>query len=157
MRRETRQPGRARSASATGHPLSKGRIPEQGEAMAMKMDLCEPYQSTLDLLYRERRRLLDRIAHQELLKPDHPIPTTHLADDASDVAEQETGVALRRHLEGMLNEIDLAIRRAERGSLGLCERCGRPIDPERLRAVPWVTLCIGCAQSSHRAHKAIGF
>ncbi len=155
--RETCQRGLARVARSPGKAMSSGWRLERGRHAATKMELHEPYRSMLHLLHSERQRLRDRIARQELLRPDHPIPTTHLADDASDVAEQETGLALRRHLEAMLHEIDRAIQRAERGALGLCERCGRPIDPERLRAVPWVTLCISCARSPLHSPKAMRF
>ena len=27
-------------------------------------------------------------------------------------------------------------------NLGVCSLCGKPIDPERLEALPWATLCI---------------
>jgi DnaK suppressor protein len=69
-----------------------------------------------------------------------------MADDASDVAEQATNFALRHHLEELLKEIERAMGRAERGTYGMCERCGRPIAEERLRVVPSASLCIDCAK-----------
>jgi DnaK suppressor protein len=30
------------------------------------------------------------------------------------------------------------------GTYGTCERCGNPIGPERLEAIPWALLCIDC-------------
>jgi DnaK suppressor protein len=71
-----------------------------------------------------------------------------MADDASEVAEQVTMLALRRHLERLLKEVECAMVRAERGLYGWCERCGRPIAAERLQVMPWATLCIDCAQLS---------
>ncbi len=101
-------------------------------------------------LKEERQRLLDEIAHQELLLQDRPTITNHMADDASDVAEQATNLVLHCHLEALLNEIERAIVRAERGTYGLCERCGKCIDAERLRVVPSASMCIECAKRQAR-------
>jgi RNA polymerase-binding transcription factor DksA len=69
-----------------------------------------------------------------------------MADDASDVVDQATTLALRRHLEGLLNGVERAILRAERGTYGLCERCGLRISEERLQVMPAAMLCIACAK-----------
>ncbi len=108
----------------------------------------------LRALMKERHRLLDELKHQEILSQEHPTTGNHMADDATDVAEQAKALALRRHLEGMLKEIERAIARAERGTYGLCERCGRPIAEERLKAMPWATLCIDDAKSQEPRAKA---
>ncbi len=61
-----------------------------------------------------------------------------------DVYEREKTLALVRRMEKRLDEIDLALRAAQKGTYGICERCGRPIDPDRLRALPETTLCVRC-------------
>ncbi len=61
-----------------------------------------------------------------------------------DVYEREKTLALVRRMEKRLEEIDTAMRAAQKGTYGICERCGRPIDPERLRALPETTLCVRC-------------
>jgi RNA polymerase-binding transcription factor DksA len=42
----------------------------------------------------------------------------------------------------VLDAIDAALGRIDEGTYGRCERCGGPIEPERLEALPWATLCI---------------
>ncbi|GIJ45272.1 DnaK suppressor protein [Virgisporangium aliadipatigenens] len=42
-------------------------------------------------------------------------------------------------------EIDEALGRVDAGTYGVCERCGRPIAPERLAARPFARRCITCA------------
>lgn len=101
-------------------------------------------------LRRERRRLVEELKHQEMESQDHPTTGNHMADDASQVEEQAKSLALRRHLEGMLKEIDRAITRAEKGTYGICERCQKPISEERLQAMPAATLCIDCAKLGAR-------
>ncbi|HEX2903160.1 MAG TPA: TraR/DksA C4-type zinc finger protein [Jatrophihabitans sp.] len=44
-----------------------------------------------------------------------------------------------------LAELTAAADRIADGSYGACERCGRPIDPERLLARPAARTCIRCA------------
>jgi DnaK suppressor protein len=46
--------------------------------------------------------------------------------------------------EDRLYEIDHALKAIKEGAYGTCERCGRPINPERLEAKPWATFCITC-------------
>ncbi len=101
-------------------------------------------------LLKERRRLIDELSHQETLAQDRPTTGNHMADDATEVEEQAKSLALRRHLEGMLTEIDRAIARAEKGVYGICERCKNPISEERLKAMPSATLCIACAKLATR-------
>lgn len=100
----------------------------------------------LKSLQMERERLLDELKHQEVVEQDHPTTGNHMADDATEVSEQAKTLALRRHLEGMLKEIDRAIVRAERGIYGVCERCGKAIPEERLKVMPAASLCIDCAK-----------
>jgi RNA polymerase-binding protein DksA len=49
--------------------------------------------------------------------------------------------------EDRIYEIDQALKRIEDGSYGTCDRCGRPINPERLEAKPWATFCITCQEA----------
>src|SRR5512136_435483 len=53
-----------------------------------------------------------------------------------DVYEREKNLALVRRLEQRIEEIDYALRAAKKGTYGICERCGKPIDPARLAALP---------------------
>ncbi len=99
-------------------------------------------------LKRERQRLLEELKKQQVLSQDHPTTGNHMADDATDVAEQAKTLALRTHLEGMLKEVDRALVRIDKGTYGLCERCGKPIGEERLKVMPWATLCIEHAKSA---------
>lgn len=104
----------------------------------------------LKMLRRERRRLVEELQRQEMLAQDRPTTGNHMADDASEVEAQAKSLALRRHLEGMIKEIDRAIGRAEKGTYGICERCKKPIPEERLKAMPAATHCIECAKLQTR-------
>lgn len=79
----------------------------------------------------------------------------HPADLASETFERSKDFALRQSAQNRLEAIHEAQYRLERGNYGVCERCGRPIDRERLLALPETTLCLECrrlteAGSGHR-------
>ncbi len=68
-----------------------------------------------------------------------------------DVYEREKNLALVRRLEQKIEEIDKALRIAKQGAYGICERCSKPIDPERLKALPETTLCVKCKNEIEKA------
>ena len=70
------------------------------------------------------------------------IPGAVGADTASATFERELGEGLGEGAQQMLDQIVHALDRLEKGTYGLCERCGNPIDHERLMARPSATLCI---------------
>jgi DnaK suppressor protein len=43
-----------------------------------------------------------------------------------------------------LEQIDLALQRLDEGTYQFCAGCGKPIEEERLIAVPYTELCIEC-------------
>ena len=64
--------------------------------------------------------------------------------------EREKTLALIRTLENKLESIEQALRLAEKGTYGICERCGEKIDPARLEALPHTTLCVKCKSQIER-------
>lgn len=99
-------------------------------------------------LQREREETLTNIARlREGMTYD--LETSPEEGDP-DVWEREKIASLIRSLENKLSEIDRALRMTERGDYGLCERCGEPIDPARLKVMPTATLCLKCKQELER-------
>ncbi len=47
-----------------------------------------------------------------------------------------------------LAAIEHALQRMDSGEYGDCAHCERPIDPRRLKALPFVTSCIDCARQA---------
>lgn len=103
------------------------------------------------LLDQERGRIRLKLAqlHETLRSSIDP----DIEDAASELEEQERARALVRELEDQLSSLDLALKKVKQGTYGFCERCGQPIDPARLEAVPETTLCLPCKQISEgRSH-----
>ena len=60
--------------------------------------------------------------------------------------DQARDVALLERTERTLAELVAAQDRLAAGAFGDCERCGRVIPPERLRARPEARCCVTCAR-----------
>jgi DnaK suppressor protein len=59
--------------------------------------------------------------------------------------QQQMSVELIRRYEGELVRVRQALQRLDDGTYGLCQRCGEPIAPARLNAMPHATVCVACA------------
>lgn len=71
-------------------------------------------------------------------------------DSATQNAEKEMLFELADNERVMLDEIELALRRIEKGTYGNCELCQCKIAPERLEVLPWVRCCITCQQKAEK-------
>ncbi|MGC9348986.1 MAG: TraR/DksA family transcriptional regulator [Anaerolineae bacterium] len=49
-------------------------------------------------------------------------------------------------LRGRVDELEQALDRLGEGTYGVCERCGKRINPDRLAVLPDTTICVSCAQ-----------
>lgn len=74
----------------------------------------------------------------------------HLADIATHTYDRELDSTLEESEEVHLAHVEAALTRIDAGTYGICENCGRPIQPARLEAMPWVTLCIDCKRLAER-------
>ena len=64
--------------------------------------------------------------------------------------ERSHVIAVVRALRSNLSDVERALSKMEAGTYGICRRCGRPIAPERLEALPWAVLGIDCKQAEGR-------
>jgi len=99
-------------------------------------------------LLEERARLLDEIG-EAIVAPGQMTYGSQAAA-ASQVFAQQRDLALRDRAESQLALVDEALARFEAGSFGRCVRCGQPIAPDRLEALPWAARCIDCQRLAAR-------
>jgi len=99
-------------------------------------------------LLTERSRLEAEIA--ETVNTPDAMTYGSQAAAASQVFEQQRDLALRDRARQHLEMVDAALGRLDRGTFGTCQRCGRPIAPERLEALPWAAHCIDCQREIGR-------
>jgi len=72
------------------------------------------------------------------------------ADAGTFTFERERDLSLSNNLRDLLDKVDSALRRIRAGTYGSCERCGKPIDKARLKALPYSVLCIDCKKLEER-------
>ena len=73
------------------------------------------------------------------------------ADAGTATFEREKDLSLVNNLQDLIQRIDKALARIDEGSYGLCERCGKPIEKARLKALPYASLCLKDKQAEERA------
>ncbi len=60
----------------------------------------------------------------------------------------EMELARRKRVMARIDALREALAREREGAYGSCERCARPISPERLDILPTTTLCVSCARAA---------
>ena len=70
--------------------------------------------------------------------------TASLERQADEVEEYTTRLPMERKLEKRLADVNLALKKIEKGTYGLCSNCGNVIPPERLEIFPEANLCVDC-------------
>jgi len=90
---------------------------------------------------------------KENLKKEDPYKMKTRDEDNSldaDIAEQvdhERSSALRREISKSIINIRKTMTRIKIGKYGVCEKCGRMIDTDRLAIKPTAEFCISCEKS----------
>jgi len=106
-----------------------------------------------DALSAERERLLAEIAEYE--RDGHETLSDvsgennyrdHMADQGSATFSRELDMTLEGNAKDTLEQVDAALVRMESGTYGVCSRCEKAIQPERLEAMPAAELCIACKE-----------
>ncbi len=103
-------------------------------------------------LKKERAELLAKIEQLRALSQPSAerkegSPFGKREEGADEAAELEKRLALEKRLVDSLSEVEHAIQKYEAGTYGLCDSCGRPIEPARLEAIPQASLCLSCKAS----------
>jgi RNA polymerase-binding transcription factor DksA len=112
-----------------------------------------------------RQRLVDEQAelHDQLTTIEETSFSTSQSDLSGEVSfdeenadagtftfERERDLSIENNVRDLLGKIGRALTRMDEGTYGTCSRCGKPIEKARLRALPYVDLCIKDAQAQSR-------
>ena len=89
-----------------------------------------------------RRQLKDLGADPDNLDVENMDFDFGFADSAQSTAERNKVLAVVERLRDGLGDVLIALEKIEKSTYGVCERCGRPIDPDRLEALPAARLCL---------------
>lgn len=99
-------------------------------------------------LHREEQQVLEELTHlREAMLAEVDIDPE---EGDAEITEREKNAALLNVLENKLQDIQTALRSIEKGSYGICARCGNPIEPGRLEVKPDATHCVQCQAEVER-------
>ncbi len=73
----------------------------------------------------------------------------HLADLGSHDFEEELTLGLLENEELLIEAINAALERLDKGTFGRCEACSQDIHKDRLKALPYARHCVACASKLH--------
>ncbi len=69
-----------------------------------------------------------------------------IGDGTNEAISRRNEIGVGNRLVSSEERLERALAKVEEGSYGICDRCGRPIAPGRLRAAPESAVCIECAR-----------
>jgi len=71
-------------------------------------------------------------------------------EDGTDAFDRQFALNLVSSEQDALFEIDEALRRLEEGIYGVCLQCRKLVEPPRLKALPFVKLCVSCQSQNEK-------
>jgi DnaK suppressor protein len=86
---------------------------------------------------RTRLAKVDRELHKQLPADSE--------DQAIELENQEALEGIGKTETTEIHRIEAALKRISEGTYGTCAKCGEPIDPRRLKALPIAATCISCS------------
>ena len=122
-------------------PLSKKEIQELKQSLlAERKDLQSQYNELEELSFGSNQSdLSGEMGFDE-----------EYADAGTATFERERDLSLVNNLRDLMERIDKALAKIDEGTYGLCDRCGKPIEKLRLKALPYANLCIKDKQAEER-------
>jgi len=102
----------------------------------------------------ERKHLIEEL---ELLKASvHQAGGNPLdeVEAATERLELEMRLTSEKRMRDDLVEVEHALAKFEKGTYGLCDNCGQPIDLARLEALPEARLCLSCKAQGEKKAKS---
>lgn len=102
-----------------------------------------------DRLLKLRQHVVEQI---ESLQGDslQRFDSENSGEDGTDAFDRQLALDLASCDHEALLKIDDALRRIEEGTYGVCEECSEIIGRLRLKALPFVNLCIACQAEAER-------
>jgi DnaK suppressor protein len=101
------------------------------------------------LLESEKKRLLEEL--EQLNADGRPSedrregsPFGKREEEATESLELEKRLAMEKRIKDQLTANDDATRKIDAGTYGICESCGKPIEPARLEILPTARRCMNC-------------
>ncbi len=104
-----------------------------------------------DRLLGRRESLFSQVTEAEMSSRERDLESTQdPADMAANAYTKELLISMSANDRKLLQLIDEALERVEKGEYGECVNCGEPVSDKRLDAVPWARYCLKCQDMQER-------
>jgi len=119
----------------------------------MKEELIKKFKKRLEKEREEIEKQLMEFAKKREIPGDWETKFPHFDGEsgsgaleraADEVEEYETLRSIEQSLELKLRDINLALEKIKKGNYGICEKCGKEIEIDRLEAIPEARFCKNC-------------
>ena len=140
--------GPAAASPATFPPVTNTATAEQPKNIDFILDIPMNVAVYKDVLLRKRAELAASAGVKPLSSSmEHNNGRQgDMADQASGNNEVHIALKLKQTDAKILQAIDEALVRIDKGVFGVCRDCGDPIAEARLNAIPWTRVCISCKE-----------
>jgi len=104
---------------------------------------------SLQRLVEEKKELEEQLKNVHLQSPVEGAQRTldaESVDESDETIKMTRTSAIASVLQRTLRSIKISLKKAKHGSYGICDRCGKSIDPARLKAMPDAGYCLECAK-----------
>lgn len=102
-------------------------------------------------LLARREGLVGQVMEAEMYSRERDSEATQdPADMAANAYTKELLFSMSANDRRLLDLIDEALGRIEKGEFGECVHCGEPVLDKRLEAVPWARHCLRCQDLQER-------
>lgn len=125
----------------------------KGSFITMDNNLLEKFKNKLKSQRKEAEDLLIQMERNDTIKSNEEFSSelsaydNHPADSASSLYDKERGLAFQKNEEIIIGKIDSALKNMEDGTYGICKKCGKEIEKERLEYVPYAEYCVHCQKN----------
>ena len=113
-------------------------------------NLLEPIGQFLHLQESKLRQRKDILDTQDPFNDDDRQSDNANSDDASEQFGHNNVEGMKMEIDRRLVQIRKALTRIKIGRYGICEKCGKMIDTDRLTVFPEATVCITCEKKRER-------
>lgn len=109
-------------------------------------------------LLAEKRRFQDQVDRNNGKRTEEPINamigSNHIADVClCDLTDTDISQHQTQKLQKCIHRINASIRKINQGNYGVCDECEGLISINRLRALPFASLCIVCQTEKEEKKK----
>jgi DnaK suppressor protein len=106
-----------------------------------------------NLLLEQRRRAVEDLQAERATALEGDDGVEDIGDMSVFDLNRSTALDLASRQSQLIQDIDEALGRIEDGTYGQCVRCGKPLDEERLKAMPTAKYSVECQAAIEAAQQ----